>query len=233
MSQQDKQKKFFWRIHSNFFQRYEIDLMECEPFGKDAVLIYLKLLCEACVHNGELRYSQNKPYTLAQLKHRTGGYKTFDKAWEYFIENELVIEWDNGTFYLPYADKQSGKETGQTLRTREQRVENFNQECQENQPELNDSSTITTTTFIDIDKSINNINKTTTTNKDSGGSYTSIKDSLSLDEIRRIGLSYYFVDELIDEVEDEVFRKRKIIEHPYEYVMGYAKNKNWYKREVV
>lgn len=228
MSQQDKQKKFFWRIHSNFFHEAEIDLMECESkIGKDIVLIYLKLMCEACVNNGELTYNDGKPYTMAQLKHRTGGYQSFNKAWKYLVDNHFAEVWDDGTIYLPYAHKQSGKETGQTKRNRESGVENFNQGSQENQPELNKNSTITTTITKDI--SINKDIDYTTTDS-SGSSYTKIRESLSEQDMQHIRSYYDLADELIDRVDKEVQENKRIVNHPLSYIMTYARNNNWYRR---
>lgn len=236
MSQQDKKKNFFWRIHSDFFHKPEIDDMEAEPYGKDLVLIYLKLLCEASLHGGWLVLDNGVPCTKQKLKRRTGGYRNFDKAWDYLVENKYIEAFEDGTLYMPYAAKQSGKETGQTLRNRENGVENFNQDKQEIQPDLNNSSTITTTTTKDRDISINKtIDKTTTTTiyNVSGGSYTGIRDSLTTEDVLRLSQSYGMVDELISRVDDEVRRKRTIVDRPLEYVMGYAENKNWYKRELL
>lgn len=58
-------------------------------------------------------------------------------------------------------------------------------------------------------------------------SYTDIWKSLSTEQIDLIMETYQEGGNLIQEVYEQVKAKRKIIEKPYEYVIGYAENKKW------
>ncbi len=58
-------------------------------------------------------------------------------------------------------------------------------------------------------------------------SYTDIWKALSTEQIDLIMETYQEGGNLIQEVYEQVKAKRKIIEKPYEYVIGYAENKKW------
>lgn len=55
-------------------------------------------------------------------------------------------------------------------------------------------------------------------------------DLLSDDEIAKLKKLYQHHYELLDECQDDANRKGKIIRKPYEYVVGYAHNRNWPQR---
>ena len=54
-----------------------------------------------------------------------------------------------------------------------------------------------------------------------------LTDLLSPEEIQSLFAIYADADNLLDTVEDEVNKKRKTIDKPYEYVVGYAQNRGW------
>ena len=60
--------KFFWlKLKKDFFKRHDIRILEAMPGGKEYVLFYLKLLVESIDHDGNLRFSDDVPYTPEML----------------------------------------------------------------------------------------------------------------------------------------------------------------------
>src|SRR5574344_1173708 len=125
MSIGDNRKNFYWKKDRDFYKRHDIKLMmKQKGFGHDAVIIYEQLMCEACVHGGKLRYSEETPYTKEDLELIIEGNfgKNFDKALNYMIDRGLVEIWEDGTFYFDYVAKMTGSETGRTRRNRKNEV---------------------------------------------------------------------------------------------------------------
>lgn len=61
-------KKFYWlRLKKDFFKRHDIVIIEDMPNGKQICYFYLKLMLESIDHEGELRFSETKPYTPEML----------------------------------------------------------------------------------------------------------------------------------------------------------------------
>lgn len=58
-----------------------------------------------------------------------------------------------------------------------------------------------------------------------------INEILSVEEIHKLGQKYEHVNELLDEVEADINAKEKSVRYPFRYVDGYAKNKNWPRKE--
>ena len=62
------EKRFYWlKLDRHFFKRHDIRIVEDMPNGKEYILFYLKLLCEAVSHEGELRFSEKIPYSAEML----------------------------------------------------------------------------------------------------------------------------------------------------------------------
>lgn len=61
-------KKFYWlKLKKDFFKRHDIMIIESLPNGNLICYFYLKLMLESIDHEGELRFSENKPYTSEML----------------------------------------------------------------------------------------------------------------------------------------------------------------------
>ena len=61
-------KKFYWlKLKKDFFKRHDILIIESMPNGNLICHFYLKLIVESIDHEGELRFSENKPYTPEML----------------------------------------------------------------------------------------------------------------------------------------------------------------------
>ena len=57
-------KKFYWlKLKRDFFKRHDVFAIEGMPEGERIVLFYLKLMLESIDHEGQLRFSESKPYT--------------------------------------------------------------------------------------------------------------------------------------------------------------------------
>lgn len=60
--------KYYWlKLKKDFFKRHDIKILEAMPDGHVSVLFYLKLMLESIDHDGELRFSEEAPYTPEML----------------------------------------------------------------------------------------------------------------------------------------------------------------------
>ena len=60
--------KFYWlKLKKDFFKRHDILYISSLEHGNEIVLFYLKLMVESVDHEGELRFSENIPYTPEML----------------------------------------------------------------------------------------------------------------------------------------------------------------------
>lgn len=72
--------------------------------------------------------------------------------------------------------------------------------------------------------------KTKGSNTKECSSYTDIWKSLTPEQVDYFMLRYEEGSNLIQEVYEEVKSKRKIVDHPFMYVVGYANNKEWARK---
>ena len=59
-----------------------------------------------------------------------------------------------------------------------------------------------------------------------------INDLLSVEDIAALGKRYERVNDLLDEVEADINAKGKTVRYPFRYVNGYARNKEWPRKEA-
>lgn len=116
-------KKYFWlRLKRDFFKRHDIQIIESYPNGKEYVLFYLKLLCESVDHEGNLRFSEDVPYTTVMLAYITGTEMTVaEDAINALVHLKLMEVKEDGTFYLPKVTEMIGFETEWAKKKREYR----------------------------------------------------------------------------------------------------------------
>lgn len=120
MSANDNKIYYWFKLRKDFFDSHRIKIIENMPNGQLYIYFYLKLMCEATSHEGKLRYSENKPYTAEMLAAITNiDVDVVREALRLFNDFEMVQELEDGTLYLPEVEKNVGKETGQTIRKRE------------------------------------------------------------------------------------------------------------------
>ena len=58
-----------------------------------------------------------------------------------------------------------------------------------------------------------------------------INEILSVEEIHKLANKYDRINDLLDEVEADINAKGKSVRYPFRYVDGYARNKEWPKKE--
>ena len=104
-------RNYWMKMRRDFFKRHDIKLLRAEA-GNDAVLFYIQLLCESIDHDGRIRYSEKKPYTIKQLATITEmPVEIAKQSLEAAKELDLIQEEKDGTLYLPEAENMTGSET--------------------------------------------------------------------------------------------------------------------------
>jgi predicted phage replisome organizer len=120
MSANDNKIYYWLKLKKDFFDSHRIKIIEDMPNGKDYVLFYLKLMCEATSHQGRLRFSENIPYSESMLASLTNTkIDSVHSALEIFGQLDMIVLREDGTYFLPEVEKLIGKETGQAIRKRE------------------------------------------------------------------------------------------------------------------
>lgn len=102
--------KYYWlKLKKGFFKRHDIRIIESMENGKDYVLFYLKLLCESVDHNGNLRFSDQIPYSPQMLATITGTNVDIVKAAiDLFSELGMLEIMDDGTYFMREVEKMIG-----------------------------------------------------------------------------------------------------------------------------
>ena len=106
-------EKYYWiKLRKDFFKRHDIRIIEGMPNGKSIVLFYIKLILESVDHEGELRFSEDIPYTPEMLASVTGtDIETVNDAIGTLSSLELLVIDDNKTIKLPKVSDMVGYET--------------------------------------------------------------------------------------------------------------------------
>lgn len=122
MADRDSRRYYWLKLEKDFFKRHDIRIIEGMPNGKDYIIFYLKLLCEATSHEGYLRFSETIPYNENMLATITNtNIDIVRSAIKIFTELQMMQILDDGTYYFKQVEKMIGSETGQTIRKREAR----------------------------------------------------------------------------------------------------------------
>lgn len=116
-------KRYWWiKLNKDFFQSHQMRILEAQPNGKEYELFYLKLLCEACSHEGNLRLNDLIPYDENMLSGLTNtNIDIVRSACKVLASLQLLELKDDGTIFLEQVQKMVGSETGSTKRHRESR----------------------------------------------------------------------------------------------------------------
>ena len=214
MSTEDKRRYFWLKLDKGFFKRHDIKIIESLDNGKEYVLFYLKLLCEATSHEGELRFSEDIPYDNKMLAIVTEtNVDTVKAAMDIFVQLGLVKIAEDSTIIMAEMGKMIGSETHAAKRKRAQREQKG-----DNVPLLSQKCR----TEKEIEKEIE-------IEKDCSSSGCDIWKLLTTAEIDTLYDNYENAGDLIQEVYEEVRDKQKQIEAPFLYVIGFAKKKGWPK----
>lgn len=104
--------KYYWlKLKRDFFKRHDIKIIKAAG-GDTAVNFYLQLLCESIDHDGRLRFSEKKPYSIKDLATITDTPEAeASKAYDIIKGMDLLRVDKAGTIYLPEAKKMTGSET--------------------------------------------------------------------------------------------------------------------------
>lgn len=148
-------KKYYWlKLKKDFFKRHDIKIIEAMPNGKDYILFYLKLLCESLDHNGNLRFSDNIPYSEEMLSVITNtNVDVVRSAIKVFTELNMMEILDDKTIYMIEVNNMLGSESESAERVRKHREKEKMLQCNANVTECNDNETkCNTEKDIDIDK---------------------------------------------------------------------------------
>ena len=116
-------KKYFWlKLKRDFFKRHDIQIIESMPNGKDYILFYLKLLCESVDHEGNLRFSDEIPYTEEMLSSITSTELNVVRgAIKALTSLKLMEVKTDGTIVMPKVNEMTGYETEWAKKKREYR----------------------------------------------------------------------------------------------------------------
>ena len=112
MSNKASEKYYWLKLKRDFFKRHDIQIIENQKNGKDYILFYLKLLCEAIDHNGELRFNETIPYNEEMLSVITNtNIDVVKSAIQIFVSLNMMEIYDNGTIFMKETQKMLGSET--------------------------------------------------------------------------------------------------------------------------
>ena len=102
--------RFYWlKLKRDFFKRHDIRIIETMPNGKEYILFYLKLLCESVDHDGNLRFSDQIPYSEQMLSTITNtNVDIVRSAIKIFTELGMMDIYDDGTYFMNEVDRMIG-----------------------------------------------------------------------------------------------------------------------------
>lgn len=117
-------KKYYWlKLPRGFFKRHDIRIIEGMPNGTEYCLFYMKLLCESIDHDGNLRFSDEIPYTPEMLATITNtNVDVARNAMELLTQLKLMEVHEDNTIFMTELPEMIGSETGMAKYMRERRL---------------------------------------------------------------------------------------------------------------
>lgn len=117
-----KQKRYYWlKMPKNFFDRHDTKLIK-KRLGPEALLCYTHLVTESIDHEGQLRFSEDIPYSLDDLADICGtDLEIVEKLFDLLKSKKLIEIWDDGTVYIPFTAGRIGSESESAERVRKYR----------------------------------------------------------------------------------------------------------------
>lgn len=151
-------RKFYWlKLKRDFFKRHDIRILAGMPDGSEIVLLYLKLLCEAVDHNGDLRFSETVPYDAKMLSCVTDTpEEVISEALGIFQYLGLISVLEDKTIHMNQIDSMLGYETEWAEKKRQQRDNTRTEEGQSEDNVLKMSPTCPHTVPTLSDKRLEN-----------------------------------------------------------------------------
>ena len=106
-------KKYYWlKLPKDFFKRHDIVYICSLPNGQMIVFFYLKLMVESIDHDGELRFSEDIPYSDEMLASiTTTDIETVKTSMKVLGDLGLAVRSDDGTIILKKVKNMVGYET--------------------------------------------------------------------------------------------------------------------------
>ena len=104
------EKRYYWlKLPKDFFKRHDISFIKSLPNGPEIALFYLELMAESVDHDGELRFSEDIPYTDKMLASVTDTpLEIVEKSMSTLQEFGLIKIDDEGTIIIPKVLKMIG-----------------------------------------------------------------------------------------------------------------------------
>ena len=104
------EKRYYWlKLPKDFFKRHDISFIKSLPNGPEIALFYLELMAESVDHDGELRFSEDIPYTDKMLSSVTDTpLEIVEKSMSTLQEFGLIKIDDEGTIIIPKVLKMIG-----------------------------------------------------------------------------------------------------------------------------
>lgn len=117
-------KRYYWlKLPKGFFKRHDIRIIEGMPNGTEYCLFYMKLLCESIDHEGNLRFSDEIPYTPEMLAIITNtNVDVARSALELLRQLKLMEVKEDDTIFMTELPEMVGSETGMAQYMRERRA---------------------------------------------------------------------------------------------------------------
>ena len=121
---------YYLKLPEDFFDKHYVKIIRKLPNGNEILLFLIKLYVESVPHAATLRFSDDLPYTNEMLADITDtDINIVKEAMSYFESVKIVEKMDDGTIWLPMADKLIGKETDAAKRMKERRETLKNKDC--------------------------------------------------------------------------------------------------------
>ena len=128
------ERKYYWlKLKKDFFKRHDIQIIESKPHGIEISHFYLKLMLESIDHDGELRFSEEIPYSnemLASITHISPD--IVDSAMKVLTDLRLIRIDDDGTIIIEKVTSMVGFETEWAKKQREYREQRRQKQDSEN-----------------------------------------------------------------------------------------------------
>ena len=216
------------KITTDIFDDEKIKLIEAMPESDSIIVIWFKLLTLAGKQNsdGILRMNRNIPYTDEMLSTLFGRPLNTVRFALATFQSFGMIEVVDGTIIIPNWEKHQNIDGMEKIREQtRKRVAEYRK--RQKQKLLSEDVTLHVTQCNgaeqEQDKEID-INSSCSSGE---ADYTDIWKSITSEQIDMLSDMYERSCDLIQEVYEDVKLKRKIVNHPYEYIVGYAKHKGW------
>ena len=213
------------KIATDIFDDEKILLIESMPDADALIVIWLKLLVQAgkCNTSGVLMMNSGMPYTeemLATIFRRP--LNTIRLALTTF-EQFGMIEFIDDVISLPNWSKHQSLDQ---IEKRREYMRNYMRQKRKEQKQLVEDVNCKVNNKVNVSGADKDIDKDIDKESSCKGAKL-LLNRLSEEEADIIFSRYKDADYLVDEVQAEVDRKNKVIEKPFEYIVGYATNKNW------